>query len=232
MQDFHSTHKKTIAKGREIIELYKKAGIDKERVLLKIASTWEGFQAAKVLESEGLHCNMTLLFSTVQAALAGEVGATLISPFAGRITDFFKEKEKRTDAYPPTEDPGVKSVAEIYLYMKRNGYKTQVMGASFRTTEQVLALTGCDLLTISPKLLQQLLDNKEVANIEPKLTEEKAKGLKKFVPKIPTDEASFRWAMNEDEMATLKLSEGIRKFAADNAKLQVDITKRIQSTAQ
>jgi len=143
-----------IKKARELIALYKEAGIDKERILIKIASTWEGIQAAKQLEKEGIHCNLTLLFSLVQAAACAEAGITLISPFVGRITDFYKQKENKT--YAPQEDPGVLSVQRIYNYFKKFGYKTVVMGASFRTKEQVIELAGCDLLTVSPALLEEL----------------------------------------------------------------------------
>jgi len=218
---------KNIRKGRELIELYKQAGIDKDRVLLKIASTWEGLQAAKQLESEGLHVNMTLMFGTIQAAVAGENGVTLISPFAGRITDFFKQKEGRKDNYPAEEDPGVKSVREIYTYMKKFNYKTVVMGASFRTKEQVLALAGCDLLTVSPQLLEELMSDHE-SNVERKLSTELSKK-DEIVKKLETDEKSFRWLMNEDEMAGFKLAEGIRKFAADIVKLENEIKKKIGS---
>jgi len=144
-----------IKKAREIIGLYKDAGIDKERILIKIASTWEGIQAAKELEKEGIHCNMTLLFSLIQAVSCAEAKATLISPFAGRITDFYKQKEGKS-SYPPNEDPGVLSVRSIFNYYKHYGYKTVVMGASFRTKEQVMELAGCDLLTVSPQLLEEL----------------------------------------------------------------------------
>jgi len=209
----------TIKKAREIIALYKDAGIDKERVLIKIASTWEGIQAAKVLEKEGIHCNMTLLFSLIQAAACAEAGVTLISPFVGRITDYFKQKEGKT--YAPSEDPGVLSVQNIYNYYKRHGYKTVVMGASFRTKEQVLELAGCDLLTVSPQLLEELAS----ANVEVvrKLDPANAKD----VQKVATDEKSFRWAMNDDEMAGFKLAEGIKKFAIDLVKLETELKKKL-----
>jgi len=211
----------SIKKAREIIELYKQAGIAKERVLIKIASTWEGIEAAKVLEKEGIHCNLTLLFSLVQAVACAEGGITLISPFAGRITDFFKKRDGKS-SYPPPEDPGVVSVKAIFNYYKQYGYKTIVMGASFRSKEQVIELAGCDFLTISPNLLEEL----EKSNIEvvPKLEASKTTP----VPKIDVDEKNFRWLMNEDEMATEKLAEGIRKFAADLKKLEIDIKAKIQ----
>jgi len=214
----------TVAKGKELIALYKEAGVDKERVLLKIASTWEGLQAAKQLEAEGLHCNMTLLFSVDQAAVAGEVGATLISPFAGRITDFFKQKEGK-DSYPPHEDPGVVSVKAIYNYIHKFGYKTVVMGASFRTADQVKELAGCDLLTVSPQLLAELQSSdKEVL---PKLTHEEAVGT--AIEKRELNEGSFKFRLNDDEMASFKLAEGIRKFAADLVKLEANIKKLLSS---
>jgi len=211
----------TIAKARELIALYKDAGIDKERILIKVASTWEGIQAAKELEKEGIHCNLTLLFSLGQAIACAEAGVTLISPFVGRITDFYKQKEGKN--YPAHEDPGVISVKNIFNYYKYHGYKTVVMGASFRTKEQVLELAGCDLLTVSPALLEELAQS----NIEvtQKLDATKATA----VPKQPMDEKTFRWELNEDEMATVKLSDGIRKFAADLKKLEDSIKARIKA---
>jgi len=209
-----------IRKAREIIQLYKDAGIDKERILIKIASTWEGIQAAKVLEKEGIHCNLTLLFSLVQAAACAESGVTLISPFAGRITDFFKAKEGKS--FAPSEDPGILSVRNIYNYYKHFGYKTVVMGASFRTKEQVLELSGCDLLTVSPTLLEEIQNSK--IEVVKKLDAGKATA----VPKVDTSEKSFRWLLNEDEMAETKLSDGIRKFAADLKKLEIEIKKKLE----
>jgi transaldolase len=209
----------TTKKAREIIALYKAAGIDKDRVLIKVASTWEGIQAAKQLETEGIHCNLTLLFSLVQAAACAENGITLISPFVGRITDYFKQKEGKT--YPAPEDPGVISVKTIYNYFKSHNYKTVIMGASFRTKEQVIELAGCDLLTVSPQLLEELSS----ANIDVVKNLDASKTVS--VPKIATDEKNFRWLLNEDEMAGFKLAEGIRKFAADLVKLVIDIKKRL-----
>eukprot|EP01087_Luapelamoeba_hula_P009452 TRINITY_DN2437_c0_g1_i1.p1 TRINITY_DN2437_c0_g1~~TRINITY_DN2437_c0_g1_i1.p1 ORF type:complete len:351 (-),score=84.81 TRINITY_DN2437_c0_g1_i1:106-1158(-) len=214
----------TLRKGRELIELYKKADIPTDRVLLKIASTWEGLQAAKVFEKEGLHVNMTLLFCLEQAALAGEVGATLISPFAGRITDFFKQKEGRKDNYPADEDPGVKSVREIYTYMRKHGYATVVMGASFRTADQVKALAGCDLLTVAPQLLGELAASTE----DVKQTLSKEEAVKSDMAKLNVDEGTFKFRLNDDEMASFKVAEGIRKFAADARKLEEILRKLLQ----
>jgi len=210
----------TIKRARQIIAMYKEAGIDKARILVKIASTWEGIQAAKELEKEGIHCNLTLLFSLVQAAACAENNITLISPFAGRITDFFK-KALGKDSFPVTEDPGVVSVKNIFSYYKHHGYKTIVMGASFRTKEQIIELAGCDFLTISPQLLEELASSnvKVVRKLDPAVSTPS--------PKVPTDEKSFRWAMNEDEMAENKLAEGIRKFAADLVKLENEVKKKI-----
>jgi len=209
-----------IKKARELIALYKEQGIDKERILIKIASTWEGIQAAKELEKEGIHCNLTLLFSLAQAVACAESGVTLISPFVGRITDFYKEKEKKA-SYPPHEDPGVISVQTIYNYYKFYNYKTVVMGASFRTKEQIAELAGCDLLTVNPALLEELA--KANVDVPRKLDPSKAKE----VPRLDVSESNFRWLLNEDEMATLKLSDGIRKFAVDLIKLEAIIKKKI-----
>jgi len=211
-----------IKKARDIIALYKEAGIDKERILIKIASTWEGIQAAKVLEKEGIHCNLTLLFSLAQAVACAEGGITLISPFAGRITDFYKKRDNKA-SYPPPEDPGVISVKAIFNYYKQYGYKTIVMGASFRTKDQVIELAGCDYLTISPALLEEL--EKSNAEVVPKLEVSKTTP----VDRINVDEKNFRWLLNEDEMATEKLADGIRKFAADLKKLEIDIKAKIQT---
>jgi len=212
----------TIKKARELIKLYKEAGISKDRVLIKVASTWEGIQAAKQLEREGIHCNLTLLFSLTQAAACAEAGVTLISPFVGRITDFYKAQAKKD--FAPTEDPGVQSVTRIYNYYKAHGYKTVVMGASFRTKEQIIELAGCDLLTISPGLLEELA--KSTQPLTRKLDPTK---LQKVPTKFVPDAKTFAWQMNDDEMASFKLAEGIRKFAADLVKLEQEITKRIQT---
>jgi len=211
-----------VKKARELIALYKEVGIEKERILIKIASTWEGIQAAKELEKEGIHCNLTLLFSLVQAVACAESGVTLISPFAGRITDFFKKRDNKS-SYAAHEDPGVVSVKTIFNYYKYYGHKTVVMGASFRNKEQVIELAGCDLLTVSPAILEELAQ----ADIEvvQKLDASKLTP----VDKVDASEKSFRWLLNEDEMATEKLSDGIRKFAADLKKLESEIKAKIQA---
>jgi len=205
----------TLAKARRLIALYAEHGIGKDRVLIKIASTWEGIQAAKILEAEdGIHCNLTLLFSFAQAVACAEAKITLISPFVGRILDWYKKSTGKE--YAATEDPGVVSVSKIYNYYKVHGYNTIVMGASFRNVGEILELAGCDYLTISPGLLQELKNSN--ATIERKLSPEKAKAHSD--PKVSFDEADFRWHLNEDAMATEKLSEGIRKFAEDAVKLE------------
>jgi len=213
----------SIKKAHELIRLYKEVGVDKERVLIKLASTWEGIQAAKVLEMQGIHCNMTLMFSLVQAAAAADAGATLISPFVGRITDYYKQRDKKD--FAPHEDPGVLSVRRIYNYYKSYGYRTVVMGASFRTKEQILELAGCDFLTISPALLDEL--QKADVSITKKLDASTAKS---DVPFFVPDHKTFLWQLNEDEMAHFKLAEGIRRFAADGAKLAEDVRKKLQSS--
>jgi transaldolase len=209
----------SIAKGREIIRLYGEAGIDKKRILVKLASTWEGIRAMEVLQKEGIHCNMTLLFSPVQAAAAAEAGAQLISPFVGRIYDWYKKAAGADwDALKMggANDPGVQSVRTIYAYYKKFGYKTEVMGASFRNTSQITELAGCDLLTISPDLLQKLADSTE--KVERKLSAEAVAN--ETINRIAIDESSFRFGVNDDPMATEKLAEGIRAFAADAVKLE------------
>ena len=205
----------SLKKAREYIKLYEDAGIPKERILIKLASTWEGIQAAKELEKEGIHCNMTLMFSMAQAIPCAEVNATLISPFVGRIFDWFKKAEGK-DGYPADEDPGVLSVSTIYNYYKKFGYKTQVMGASFRNAGEIQELAGCDLLTIAPKFLKELEEAE--GSMAKKLDGEKAKLLD--LEKIHVDEKTFRWMLNEDAMATEKLAEGIRNFAKDTRKLE------------
>ena len=203
----------TIAKARELIAFYAAAGISKERVLIKIASTWEGIQAATVLEKEGIHCNLTLLFSPIQAAACAEGGITLISPFVGRILDWYKKRDGKD--FTAEEDPGVQSVRFIYAYYKHYGYQTEVMGASFRNVGEILALAGCDLLTISPDLLNQLQGMNDA--VERKLVP----GQAATAPiKLDTTEAAFRYALNNDAMATEKLAEGIRAFAVDAGKLE------------
>jgi len=204
----------TIAKARELIGLYEKAGIGRERILIKVGSTWEGIRAAGELEREGIHCNLTLLFSFAQAVACAEAGVTLISPFVGRIYDYYK-KERGGDI-PAAEDPGVQSVLRIYNYYKKFGYKTQVMGASFRKVEQIVDLAGCDLLTISPDLLEAL--TKAPGEITPKLTIEHARASSE--EKIALDEKTYRWMHNQDPMAVDKLSDGIRRFYEDGRKLE------------
>jgi transaldolase len=204
----------TVAKGRQLIALYEAAGIPRERVLIKIASTWEGIRAAEILEKEGIRCNMTLLFCLAQAAACAEARAQLISPFVGRIYDWFK-KQTGQEIYG-ADDPGVLSVKRIYNYYRKFGYKTEIMGASFRNTSQILELAGCDLLTISPDLLQKLSDSESSVSL--KLNPETASA--SDLEKIELDEKTFRFMLNEDAMASEKLSEGIRLFCADTAKLE------------
>jgi transaldolase len=204
----------TLAKAHRLIGLYQKAGVGRERVLIKIASTWEGIRAAEKLEREGIHCNLTLLFSFAQAVACAEAGVTLISPFVGRIYDWYR-KERGGDI-PPDEDPGVTSVTRIYNYFKKFDYKTQVMGASFRKVDQIVRLAGCDLLTISPDLLEQM--ERTPGEATRRLSVEAAKA--SDATKLHLDEKGFRWMHNEDPMAVEKLSEGIRKFYADARKLE------------
>jgi transaldolase len=210
---------RSIAKARRFAELYEKAGVSRERVLVKLASTWEGIRAAEKLEREGIHCNMTLLFSFAQAVACAEAGVTLISPFVGRIYDWHKQARKVEDI-PIEEDPGVASVTRIYDYYKKHGYKTQVMGASFRKAGQIVALAGCDLLTIAPDLLEKL--SRAQGELPRALSPEQAKT--QPIAKISLDEKAFRWMHNEDAMATEKLAEGIRRFDADARKLERLIT--------
>ena len=204
----------TIAKAHELIALYEAVGISRDRVLIKIASTWEGIVAATVLEKEGIHCNLTLLFSPIQAAACAEGGITLISPFVGRIMDWYKKRDGKD--FAPEDDPGVQSVRYIYAYYKHYGYKTEVMGASFRNVGEILALAGCDLLTISPDLLNTLQGMNEPV-------------VRKLIPvakaaiapiRLDVSEPAFRYALNADAMATEKLAEGIRAFAVDSGKLE------------
>ena len=202
----------TVAKGRELIALYQQAGVARERVLIKIASTWEGIRASEVLQNEGIRTNMTLLFALPQAIACAEAGAQLISPFVGRIYDYHK-KSTGID-YLGAEDPGVQSVRRIVAYYRKFGYKTEVMGASFRNTSQILELAGCDLLTISPDLLQKLAETE--GPVERKLIDEAALS----APETKLDEKTFRFMMNEDAMATEKLAEGIRAFCVDSEKLK------------
>jgi transaldolase len=204
----------TEQRARRLIGLYDAVGVERERILVKIASTWEGIRAAERLERNGIHCNLTLLFSFAQAVACADAGVTLISPFVGRIYDWHKKARGVADI-PREEDPGVASVSRIYGYYKKFGYRTQVMGASFRKTTQILDLAGCDLLTISPDLLQQLAASS--GDVVPQLTVELARA--SAVERVRLDEPAFRWQHNEDAMATEKLAEGIRAFDADARKL-------------
>ena len=211
----------SIKKARRLIELYADRKIPRERVLIKVASTWEGLTAAEQLQKEGIRCNLTLLFSLVQAVRAAGAKAQLISPFVGRIYDWYKKENKRD--YTGSEDPGVQSVTEIYTYYKKFNIPTEVMGASFRNTGQILELAGCDCLTISPELMEEL--SKSTDPLERKLSPEKAKAAN--VEKLELDEKRFRWLLNENAMATEKLSEGIRKFAADVVKLEKFVASKL-----
>lgn len=207
----------SLKKARELIKLYESFGVPKDRILIKLATTWEGIQAAQELESkDGIHCNMTLLFSFCQAVAAADAGVTLISPFVGRIYDWYVGKTGKKVYENPADDPGVQSVTRIYNYYKKYDYKTVVMGASFRNTSEIKALVGCDLLTISPGLLKEL-DNEKGVNLTVTLSPSQAKSLAvdESLRKRHYDEKTFRWELNEDEMANDKLSEGIRKFAVD-----------------
>jgi transaldolase len=204
----------TIERARGIIRLYEAAGVSRERVLIKIGSTWEGIKAAEVLEREGIHCNLTLLFSFAQAVACAEAGVTLISPFVGRIYDWYRKE--RGSEVPEDADPGVQSVTRIYDYFKKYGYRTEVMGASFRRLSQIVRLAGCDLLTISPELLQELASTE--GELTPALTVEAAR--QSGEPRISLGEKAFRWLHNQDAMAVEKLSDGIRRFDADARKLE------------
>jgi transaldolase len=212
----------TINKARQLIALYAAKGVDRERVLIKIASTWEGIAAAEQLEKEGIKCNLTLLFSLPQAVRCAEAKVQLISPFVGRIYDWYKAANKRD--YTGAEDPGVQSVQEIYTYYKKFGYKTEVMGASFRNVSQIIELAGCDLLTISPELLAKLAASSDP--VERKLSPDQAHAAD--VKRLQLDEKTFRYLFNEDAMATEKTAEGIRKFAADIVKLEKYVAAKIQ----
>ncbi len=215
----------SIEKARRLVALYEEAGVSRERVLIKLASTWEGIRAAERLEREGIHCNMTLLFSFAQAVACADAGVTLISPFVGRIYDWHRQARK-VDDIPIEDDPGVASVTRIYRYYKKFGYRTQVMGASFRKTGQILALAGCDLLTIAPDLLEKLAATQ--GEVPKKLSPAESAGDR--VEKIKLDEKAFRWLHNEDPMAVEKLSEGIRRFDADARKL-AEFAKTLRAAA-
>jgi transaldolase len=210
-----------IKKARRLVQLYEEQGTQRERVLIKIASTWEGILAAEQLQKEGIKCNMTLLFSLPQAVRAAAANVQLISPFVGRIYDWFKAANKRD--YAGAEDPGVQSVREIYTYYKKFGYETEVMGASFRNVGQILELVGTDLLTISPELMKQLSESQ--AQVERKLAPEMARSA--TIDRLELDEKRFRYLLNEDAMATEKTAEGIRKFIADMAKLEKVVASKV-----
>jgi len=205
----------SIARAESLIDLYNAAGIDTSRVLIKIASTWEGVQAARELEQRGIHCNLTLMFSLAQAIAAAEAGATLVSPFVGRIMDWYKKAEG-VEGYAAADDPGVQSVTRIYNYYKYHDYATVVMGASFRNSGEILELAGCDLLTISPGLMEEL--RAAEGDVPRRLDADQAKAMN--IETLPMYESAFRWMMNEDAMATEKLAEGIRNFAQDALKLE------------
>jgi len=205
----------TIERAEQLIALYREVGVDSSRILIKIASTWEGIRAAEQLEKKGLHCNLTLMFSLAQAIGAADAGATLISPFVGRIMDWYKKAEG-VDGYAAADDPGVKSVSTIYQYFKKFGYATVVMGASFRNSGEIMELAGCDLLTIAPALMEELQASE--GELPRKLSPEMAS--ETSIERIDMNEARFRWMMNQDAMATEKLAEGIRGFTADTLKLE------------
>lgn len=209
-----------IAKGRKLIRLYQEAGVDKSRVLIKLASTWEGIKAGEQLEKEGINCNLTLLFGFGQARACAEAGVFLISPFVGRILDWYKAKNPGTE-YTPETDPGVVSVRNIYAYYKEHGYKTVVMGASFRNTGELIALAGCDRLTVSPNLLQDLEATQGT------LTRVLSDGGSKKQPPAKMTETEFRFELNQDAMATEKLAEGIRGFVADQGKLETMLASKL-----
>jgi transaldolase len=215
----------SLAKAHRLIALYEKSGVSRERVLIKLASTWEGIRAAERLEREGIHCNLTLLFSFAQAAACADAGVTLISPFVGRIYDWYK-KERKVEDIAPEEDPGVQSVTRIYNYFKKFGYRTQVMGASFRKIEQITGLAGCDLLTIAPDLLDKL--EKAPGSLTRRLSPESAKA--SAAEKIAVDEKIFRWMHNEDAMASDKLADGIRRFHADGRLLESYVLALVEKT--
>lgn len=213
--------KASVSKAKKIIELYQQAGVDKDRVLIKLASTWEGIKAAEILEQQGIHCNLTLLFSMAQAKACAEAKVTLISPFVGRILDWYKKAEGKD--FVGSDDPGVISVTRIYNYYKSHGYKTQVMGASFRNTGEIIELAGCDLLTIAPKLLNELASMN--GDLAIKL---KDAGQQQPAPEMMT-QSQFLWELNDDAMAVEKLSEGIRNFAIDQGKLENMLIKLVKS---
>ena len=214
--------KAAVAKAHKLIGLYKQDGVAKDRILIKLASTWEGVEACRELEKEGIHCNMTLIFGYHQAIACAQAGASLVSPFVGRILDWYVQNQPTGGPYTKLTDPGVVSVTKIYTYFKAHGHATTVMGASFRSKDEILGLAGIDSLTISPKLLEELAKSTEPLDrvLDPKITES--------VPALNVTEASFRWALNEDPMATAKLSEGIRNFNKDLQKLRETMRNKIQ----
>lgn len=216
----------TLTKARRLIELYQAAGVPRERVLIKVAATWEGIRAAERLENDGIHCNLTLLFSFAQAVACADAGVTLISPFVGRIYDWYRRRDGVD--YLPDEDPGVKSVRRIYEYFKKFGYPTEVMGASFRNVGQITALAGCDLLTISPELLAELQGSQ--ATVRRRLDPTVAQTLP--IERIRFDEKHFRFDMNDDPMASDKLAEGIRQFVADARKLDGLVAQALAALAR
>lgn len=213
---------KTVEKAHRLMELYAAADVPRERILIKIASTWEGIRAAERLEREGIHCNLTLLFGLHQAIACADAGVTLVSPFVGRILDWHKKKSGR-DAYPPAEDPGVVSVTRIYNYFKKHGYKTEVMGASFRNADEIVELAGCDLLTIAPKLLGELAQRE--GRLERKLDPQKSR--ERGEERIDVDEKAFRAMHAEDQMASDKLAEGIDGFTKSIVELEAALAKRL-----
>ena len=217
---------KSIEKARYLISQYEAAGVSRERVLIKLAATWEGIKAAEVLEKEGIHCNLPLLFGTHQAIACAEAGVRLISPFVGRILDWYK-KDSGRDSYPPAEDPGVVSVTTIYNYYKKHGYKTEVMGASFRNLGEIIELAGCDLLTIAPSLLTEL--QSQEGTLVRKLDPANAASME--IPKTPVDEATFRAMHVQDRMANDKLDEGIQGFSKALVALEVLLTDRLKAVA-
>lgn len=212
----------TISYAKKLIGLYEKEGIERERVLIKVAATWEGIRAAEILEKEGIHTNLTLLFSLTQAIACAQAGVQLISPFVGRILDWYKN-DRGVDHIPAQEDPGVLSVREIYYYYKKFNYQTEIMGASFRNKEEIMELAGCDLLTIAPSLLKEL--EEADLKLSEKLTPEKA--VKYSMEKTELDEMQFRWNLNENPMASEKLAEGIRKFSNDIRELEKMIKQKL-----
>ncbi|MEJ2452334.1 MAG: transaldolase [Gammaproteobacteria bacterium] len=205
----------TVRRAQRLIELCKSRGIDTQRILIKVASTWEGIRAGEILERQGIHCNLTLMFHLAQAVACAQAGVTLVSPFVGRILDWYKKSESR-ESYLPVDDPGVKSVIEIFHYFKKHNYPTVVMGASFRNTGEILELAGCDLLTIAPPLMEELRNSE--GKLERKLDPKDSAAMQ--IPHLDVSESNFRWLMNDSAMATEKLAEGIRNFTKDTIKLE------------